>query len=335
MKFDYPYGALLWVALTCFFVIWSLRGLRRNSLEALEVSRAVFLGIRGTTWQSVILPQVWTALGFLCLALAAGNPYQRLGQRDQLKAAVDVLVLLDISESMTYEDLKPNRLEAAKDTLSRFAAKTVNDRLGLVVFAGEAYMQFPLTFDHALMHKVLPLIRPGQLKGGTAIGVAVAYGVERLKQSRDQAASQILVLLTDGDNTAGNISPEQALGMAKQENIRIYTLAIGKEGQVPVPIELQDFLGRKTKQYQMVTSNINHTLLQRLAHETQGKYYKVEDEGRLDLVLGDIQHLEKSKLPNVVPQENRHYLTIWFLLAGFVCWIIAFGLERVWMRAVP
>lgn len=332
MRFEEPIWIGISVALACIAFAIHLLWLRRRRFMQLEVSRVVFKRHQSLFF-GLHFPILFVLAGIITLGLALSKPYKAGGPVQDIKQGVDLMVLLDVSNSMLAEDFKPNRLEAAKETISSFTQNLINDRVGMVVYAGEAYVQFPLSFDHGLLKHFLPFIRTGQLKGGTAIGVALAYGVDRLKVSAQK--SRAIILLTDGDNNAGNISPEQAAQMAKAEGIPIYALGIGQEGQVPYPVEVRDFFGRTKKQYQMVNSMINHELLKDLAKTTNGKYFYVAERDTLPKVLSLIKKMEKAKLPSLKPQYRREYMDIPFLWATLLLFLLGMWVEKRWVRAVP
>lgn len=328
----------LWIWVSCGVALigWFVQEIRffRLAFKTASVSKLVFRRTRLSRWV-LRVPLLLTTLGIVAFGVALSKPYELAGQHNELRRGIDILVLLDVSGSMLIEDFKPNRLEAAKQTIEAFSQRLKNDRLGLIGYAGEAYMQYPLSFDHDLLSQFLPFIESGALKEGTAIGVALAYGVDRLKGAKSGRRSRILVLLTDGDNNAGSISPQQAAEMAVDEGIPIYSLALGQEGKVPFPVYSHGFFGRRQKQYQMVDSTINHSLLKVLSEQTGGQYYRVDEQRVLSNVFKDIQGIEKSKLPVIRPQQKRKYHDALFLWVAFVMFLVAFGFEKTKVRMVP
>jgi Ca-activated chloride channel family protein len=210
---------------------------------------------------------------------------------------IDILLTLDISDSMLIEDMAPhaNRMEAAKAVLSDFVKKRPGDRLGLVVFMGEAFTRMPLTLDHGLLLQSISELKPSRnIKMGTAIGSALATAVGRIKDS--DAKSRVVVFATDGESNSGTIDPETALTIAKGYGLKIYSIGIGRDGDAQLPIETIDAFGRKVKRYQPIHSSVNDELLGRMAQETGGKYYRATDGSALAKVFRDIDRLEKSKI---------------------------------------
>jgi Ca-activated chloride channel homolog len=282
-------------------------------------------------WQ---IPFLLFLAGCVVLGVAFSEPYKTKGDYQGLKQGIDVMILLDVSSSMLAEDFKPNRLEAAKKTIQSFSEKLINDRVGLIVYSGEAYIQYPLSFDHHLMAQFLSFVKSGFLKPGTAIGDALAHGVQRLKQSESKKRSRILILLTDGDHNAGTITPDQAAQLAKDEGIPIYSIAIGKQGQVPHPVYLRGFGGTQRKTYQMVQSRVNTELLEKIATTTGGEFYKVDESGMLASVFSKIQKIEKSKLPEIKPRTEIIYYDVHFLWLAFILLAASFLSELFWIRWV-
>ena len=205
------------------------------------------------------------------------------------------MIVLDISDSMLIEDMRPNRLEASKEVISQFIKKRTSDRIGLIVFSGESYTRVPLTLDYPLLLQSVKDVKiTRNIKMGTAIGVALANGVARLRDST--AKSRVMVFLTDGENNTGTIDPETALEIGRGYGIKIYSIGAGKDGDAQLPIESTDIFGRKVKRYQPIHSTVNDELLGKFASTTGGKYYRASDNGSLEKVFSDIDRLEKTKI---------------------------------------
>lgn len=209
---------------------------------------------------------------------------------------IDIMVTFDISDSMLIEDMAPiNRLESAKDTVKKFIEKRTSDRIGLVVFSGESYTRVPLTLDYPLLQKSVSEIETSRnIKMGTAIGVALANSVARLKDST--AKSRVVLFMTDGENNSGTIDPETALEIAKGYGIKIYSIGIGRDGQAQLPVILEDAFGRKIKRYRPMHSQVNEELLGRMASETGGKFWRATTSNALNEIFDEIDRLEKSKV---------------------------------------
>ncbi len=224
---------------------------------------------------------------------------------------IDIILAMDISSSMLAADLKPDRLEASKAVASDFVNGRPGDRMGLIVFSGETFTQVPLTTDHAMMLNMLNDMKCGMLEDGTAIGDGLASAINRLKDS--EAISKVVILLTDGDNNAGSIDPATAAEMAKLYGIRVYTIGAGTRGMAPYPV--QTFSGIK---YQQVPVNINEELLQQIADETGGKYFRAETKEKLQQIYDEIDKMERSKIEvNEFKRLHEEFypLVFWGLLA--------------------
>jgi Ca-activated chloride channel homolog len=225
---------------------------------------------------------------------------------------------------MRIEDMKPeNRLIAAKDVMTKFVRKRVSDRIGLVVFAGEAFTACPPTLDYEILLKALAEVLPEQIKQGTAIGVGLATAVARLKEST--AKSRVIVLLTDGENNSGTIDPATATDIAKGYGIKVYTIGIGQNGQAQLPIETVDAFGRKVKHYQPIHSSVNDELLTQIAESTGGKYYRAVDTDALRGVFSDIDRLEKTKIQTNQFTRYSEFFQQWLKWAVllYVCQFVA------------
>ncbi len=275
--------------------VWLLlRRLRRQPV-LLVPSVTAARSLRPSTWARLWwLPSALVAVALLLTALGLAGPRLRAAARRDLSVeGIDVVVAFDLSSSMLAADFRPkDRISVAKDVLKRFIESRQNDRIGLVVFAAEAYTQCPLTLDYAVLEELLDRVKTGVIQDGTAIGNAVATAVNRLRES--DAKSKVIILITDGDNNAGNISPLQAAQIAKDLGIKVFTILIGKGGMVPYPSGT-DIFGRTT--YQQVEIDVNPELLQQIAQTTGGTYYASTDRQTLEAGLQAVlDKLEKSKL---------------------------------------
>ncbi len=269
------------------------------------------------------LPTALMLASLGCAIVALARPQQADTKVKKNVEGIDIMLALDISDSMVIEDMPPyeNRIEAAKKICEEFVETRPNDRIGLVVFMGEAFTRVPLTLDHGLLLKSLKDLKISRnIKMGTAIGSGLATAVGRLRDST--ARSRVIVFATDGENNSGTIDPETALDIAKGYGIRIYTIGIGKDGDSQLPIESVDAFGRKVKRYQPIHSTINDDLLGRMAGETGGTYRRATEGNTLRRVFKDIDSLEKTKID--VSQYTKYaelfppWLTsaVWLLIAS-------------------
>ncbi len=243
------------------------------------------------------------------------------------------MMALDVSASMNIEDLADrSRIEVAKDTMEHFIKGRQNDRIGFVMFSGEPLTLAPPTLDYGLLLRALHQASIGVLKDGTAIGDGLALAVGHLKASK--AKSKIVILLTDGDNNLGQIDPATAGELAQGFGIRVYTIAIGREGRVKIPIRRRGLLGGEVTTYQWMENALNPELLQLIAKKTQGKFYRVTDESTLEKVFKEINQLEKSEIKakeKVRFDENFQFP----LRVGILLLLLVQLLERVAWRFLP
>lgn len=202
---------------------------------------------------------------------------------------IDIVMAIDLSGSMQAQDLKPNRLQAAIDVATEFVAGRRNDKMGLVVFAGESFTQCPLTTDQSVLINLFKAIPDIDLQDGTAIGMGLGTAVARIKDS--DAKSKVIILLTDGENNAGQITPETAAEMAKTFGIRVYTIGVGTNGTAPFPVQTAFGL-----RYQQVPVKIDEDLLRTIATNTGGEYFRATDNEALKAIYERIDQLEKTKI---------------------------------------
>jgi Ca-activated chloride channel family protein len=234
---------------------------------------------------------------------------------------------LDISGSMLAEDFKPNRLEAAKEVIDKFIQGRKNDRIGLVIFARESFTQCPLTIDYSVLRELLKQIKSGMLEDGTAIGIAIANGVNRLKDSKSK--SKIMILLTDGVNNAGEIDPITAAQIAKDYGIRIYTVGVGTRGKAPYP-----FMTPFGKQYQMVPVEIDENTLQQIAQITGGKYFRATDNRKLAEIYRAIDKMEKTRI-RVTSYRHASEKFYSYAAIGLLFLLIEILLSNTYLKSLP
>lgn len=257
------------------------------------------------------------ALALIAMIIALARPQSALSWQNTTTEGIDIVIASDISGSMLAEDFKPNRLEAGKNIAIDFIKDRPDDRIGLVIFSGEAFTQCPLTIDHDVLINLFGAIRNGMVDDGTAIGMGLATAVNRLKES--EAKSKVVILLTDGSNNGGSIPPVTAAEIAKKFNIRVYTVGIGTKGFAPYPV--QTAMG---VQYQKVPVDIDEGTLNKIAVITGGKYFRATNNEKLKSIYEQIDQLEKAKID--VTQYHRKtecflpfaIIALFLLLAEFI-----------------
>jgi Ca-activated chloride channel homolog len=272
--------------------------------------------------------------GLTLLAVALARP--QLGRTDSevTTEGVDIMLILDISESMQALDFKPdNRLAVAKQTIQEFIKKRDNDRLGLVVFAARAFTKCPLTLDHNVLATLVNEVTFTEFSNQTAIGTAIATAANRLKNS--PAKSKVMILCTDGANNAGEIPPLTAATAAKELGIKIYTIGIGKEGKVPMPMQMQNpFTGEVVQQVQMIESDLDEQTLVNIADATGGKYFRAQNAEKFKAIYDQIDKMEKTVIKTKIfaSFDERFYAWLW---AGFVLLVIEHLLQHTRFRRIP
>ena len=237
------------------------------------------------------------AIGFVILALARPRDVS-VSKRTKTNRGIDIVMAIDVSASMLARDLKPNRLEALKEVAIKFIDRRPNDRIGIVVYAGESFTQTPITSDKSIVKRTIFELRWGQLEGGTAIGMGLGSAVNRLKDS--QAKSKVIILLTDGVNNSGNIDPRTATELAKGLGIKVYTIGIGTNGLADFPWSKDPRTGVLNFRKQQV--EIDEALLKEIAAETEGKYFRATNNTKLKEIYDEIDKLEKTKI-----EEFKYY----------------------------
>jgi Ca-activated chloride channel family protein len=289
IKFAQP--QFFWLfALLPLMVAFHYFYLRKKRAPLTFSSLTNFTGVKPTLRQRINhLPLVLKMVAFSAVIIALARPQSYSSGQNVTTEGIDIIMALDISSSMLAEDLKPNRIEAAKKVASDFIDSRPNDRIGLVVFGGESFTQCPLTTDHAVLKNLLSGIQSGMLAEGTAIGEGLATAVNRIRNST--AKSKVIILLTDGVNNIGAIAPETAGEIAKTFNIRVYTVGVGTRGMAPYPFKTPFGI-----QYQNMEVQIDEGVLQKIADETDGKYFRATNTSKLKEIYASIDRLEKTKI---------------------------------------
>lgn len=329
-----PWAFLLFLPLI-MIVAWVIYNRRRRRptvlFSGLGLLKKAHKTIRS---RLVLLPFILKLLAIGLAVFALARPQRADTKVKRNVEGIDIMTVLDISDSMLIEDMTPvNRLEASKKTIKEFIEKRVSDRIGLVVFSGESYTRVPLTLDYPLLQKSLKEVETSRnIKMGTAIGVALANSVARLKDST--AKSRVVIFLTDGENNSGTIDPETALEIAKGYGIRIYSIGMGRDGQAQLPVYIQDARGRQIKRYRPIHSKINEDLLGRMAEETGGKFFRANTTEALEQVFQEIDSLEKTKIE---VNEFTRYAELFppYLQWSLMFYFASFFLGRTVLRRGP
>ena len=274
------------------------------------------------------LPFALRAAAFALLVVALARP-QDVEQNVRTNTeGIDIMLAIDVSGSMLARDFKPDRITAAKEVAGSFIADRYGDRIGLVAFAGEAFTQSPLTTDQSTLQTLLARIRSGLIEDGTAIGNGLATAINRLRES--EAKSKVIILLTDGVNSRGEIAPLTAAEIAKAQGIRVYTIGVGTEGMAPYPAI--DMFGNITFVNQKV--EIDEKTLTAISDMTGGKYFRATDKAKLKAIYDEINQLEKSKV-EVTEHVSYHELYLAWVLAALGLLLAEFLLANLVLKRIP
>lgn len=326
LTFAHPWF-LLGLVLVPLMVAWYIWRYRKQEAALQHSNLSLFDGIG----QSLRVRLRWLPYALRCLAVGAmvvalARPQSQLSRQEMTVEGIDVVLAMDISGSMLAEDFKPNRLEAAKKVAADFIEGRKNDRMGLVVFAGEAFTQVPLTIDHQVLLKQLGAVKSGLVRDGTALGDGLATAINRIKDS--QAESKVIILLTDGVNNQGSVDPLSAAEIAALYNIRLYTIGVGARGKAPFPF--RDQFGRV--HYQNIDVEIDEDLMKQMASATgDGQYFRATNRKALQEIFDQIDEMETSKIDVTQYAQTRDEHQPWLWLA-FIALALEALMRYVWMK---
>lgn len=304
-----------------------LGGRRSPTLGYSAVDTVLAAGAGQRPWARRIPPLLRT-LGLCALIVAAARPQTGLTSENVLTEGIDIVLVLDISTSMLAEDLEPNRLEAAKAVAADFVSGRRNDRIGLVAFAGEAFTQVPLTLDYSVVTSLLAELDPSMIEDGTAVGMGLATAVKRLQAS--EAASKVVVLLTDGRSNRGEVGAVTAARAAQALGVRVYTVGAGSQGTARVPVN-DPLRGRV---YANMRVDIDEETLREVARITGAQYFRATDTESLAAIYGEIDELERTEIEveNFTQYAERFGVP---LGAGLFLVLLELGLAQTALRRLP
>jgi Ca-activated chloride channel family protein len=272
-----------------------------------------------------LIPNSIFILSIIYIIISLARPQKSNEKVEKWSEGIDIMLVIDISESMQIEDFKPNRLESAKSVAKEFINGRFQDRIGLVVFSGESYSRCPLTTDYILLNEYVDEISFDLISSrGTAIGSAIAIATNRMRESKSK--SKVLILLSDGDNTAGNIDPVTSAQIAKAYGIKIYSIAIGKNGKVPFG---KDYFGRT----RYVENSLDEKNLREIATITNGKFYRASNNSSLENIFKVIDEFEKTEI-----KENRYKNTVdyyqYYLLWSIILFLFYILLKSTFINNI-
>lgn len=328
LRFAQPWF-LLGLLLVAGLIWWEIRSRRRE--RAAAFSSLSLLGDVKPSWRVRLrwLPKAARLLALAALVFAIARPQSGTASREITSEGIDIVLALDVSGSMKAEDFQPNnRLYVAKQVIRDFVKGRTNDRIGLVVFSGEAFTQCPLTLDYDVLATLIDKIDFGMIEDGTAIGTGLANALNRLREST--AKSKVVILLTDGVNNRGQIEPLTAAQVAKTLGVKVYTIGAGKPGNAMYPVEDPVF----GKRYISLPNEIDEELMQQIADMTGGRYYRAQSEQMLERIYKEISTLEKTE---VKVKEYVQYRDLfgWFAAFALGATVLSSVLAGTWFRTIP
>ncbi len=327
VEFANPQFLYLFLLLPVMALVhWKIRTKRRTDVRVPEFNS--FSDYRPTFRQRIgWLPLVCRFLAIAFIIIAIARPRSSSKGSNVTSEGIAIVLAMDVSTSMLAEDLRPNRIEAAKKVASDFIRERPTDLMGMVIFSGESFTQCPITSDHAVLLNLMDDIKSGVLEDGTAIGEGLATAITRIKDSK--AKSKVIILLTDGVNNKGQISPVTAGEIAKTFGIRVYTIGVGRNGTAPYPFQTPFGV-----QYQNVPVEIDEAIMQQISDATDGKYFRATDNNKLKQIYGEIDKMEKTK---VEVTEFRRYTEEYFpyALIAMIFFILEITLRLTLLKSLP
>lgn len=307
------------------YLLWYMM-YRKKSEPTMRVSDTFVYRFAPKSWRVRLMPlqMLLRIAAFVLIVLVLARPQTSDSWQNKSVEGIDIMLAIDVSTSMLAEDLKPNRLDAAKQVAAEFISGRPNDNIGLTIFAGEAFTQCPMTTDHSSLLNLLQNVRTdiaarGLIQDGTAIGMGLANAVSRLKESK--AKSKVVILLTDGSNNMGDLSPMTSAEIAKSLGIRVYTIGVGTNKVAPYPMPVAGGV-----QYVNIPVEIDTKTLSDIASATDGDFYRATNTGELHDVYKEIDKLEKSKLS--VTNFSKRYDAY----QPFAAWAVAVLLVELLLR---
>ena len=327
-RFEDPWMLLL-LGFVPALAWWYLAGAqrRRGSLTHPDAGGLAHAAGSGGRWLSH-LPAALRGLALVCLIVAFARPQTGVTGENVVAEGIDIVLALDISSSMLAEDLAPNRIEASREVAADFIEGRTNDRIGLVIFAGRAFTQAPLTLDYSVVTSLIGELEVGIIEDGTAVGMGLATAVKRLQAS--EAASKVVILLTDGRNNRGEIDPVTAAQAAQALGVRVYTVGAGARGTARVPVP-DPFGGQR---YVTTRVDVDEPVLREVAETTGGRYYRATDRESLEAIYDEIDELETTEIlvEDFTTYGERFPVP---LAAGLLFLLAEVVLGRTWLRTLP
>ena len=309
---------------------WYLLRLKKHEGEFNFSSFTLFKGIKSSgraKFRHVLFALRVIAFALIIAALA--RPQSRSSWKNSKTEGIDIMLSMDVSPSMLAKDFKPNRLDAAKDVIIDFIDARPNDRIGMIIFGGEAFTQCPLTSDHKVLKNMIPIIKVGMVEDGTAIGVGLATAVGRIKESK--AKSKVIILISDGVNNSGEVAPLTAADLAKTYGVRVYCIGIGTRGKALTPV------ARYTQdeyEYDYVDVDIDEKTMTEMSNMTGGKYFRATNKSSLKDIYAEIDKMEKTIISEKsFTNKAEHFLPLALMAA--ILLLVEFLLRFTLFKSIP
>lgn len=326
-------GYFLLLLLLIPYILWYFLYRRKNEpTMRMSDTKQYLYAPKSLRVRLIHLPMFLRCVSFVLIVCAMARPQTHNSWDNKTVEGINIMLAMDVSTSMLAEDLKPNRMEAAKDVAHEFISGRPNDNIGLTIFAGEAFTQCPMTTDHSSLLRLLQDTRTdiaarGLIQDGTAVGMGLANAVSRLKDSKSK--SKVVILLTDGSNNMGDISPMTAAEIARSLGIRVYTIGVGTNKVAPYPVPVAGGV-----QYVNIPVEIDTKTLKDIAQTTDGNFYRATNNKELKQIYQDIDKLEKNKM-NVKHFAKRYEAYQPFIIAAFLILLMEILLRITWLRKIP
>ena len=332
MEFANKEYLLLFLLLIPYIVWYFLY--RKKTEPTMRMSDTYAYQFAPKSWRirMIHLPMLLRVIALSMIILVLARPQTHTSWGGKTVEGIDIMLAMDVSTSMLAEDLKPNRIEAAKSVAGEFVSGRPDDNIGLTIFAGEAFTQCPMTTDHQSLLNLLHNVRTdiaarGLIQDGTAIGMGLANAVSRLKDSKTK--SKVVILLTDGSNNSGDLSPLTSAQIAKSLGIRVYTIAVGTNGVAPYPMQVGG-----TTQYVNMRADVDTQTLSQIAAQTDGNFYRATNTSELKKIYQDIDKLEKTKM-DVKKFSKRYEAYQRFALVAVIALLLELLLRQTVFRRIP
>ncbi|WP_462281353.1 vWA domain-containing protein [Salinivirga cyanobacteriivorans] len=321
---EYLYLLLLLIPMAAWYIFRRKKQNATLRVSSLSAFKQPYNRIK--EWARHSLP-VLRMITIIAVILIIARPQSTDNWEKQTTEGIDIIMALDVSSSMLARDLRPDRLDAAKDVAMQFINGRPNDRIGLTIFSGEAFTQCPLTTDHATLLNLFKDVKSGMIEDGTAIGLGLATSINRLRESN--ADSKVIILLTDGVNNRGEIDPVTAAELANTFGIRVYTIGVGSRGTAPYPVQTP--FGTQYKQMEV---EIDEATLQEMAQMTDGKYFRATSNSALKEIYDQIDQMEKTRIETKsFAKKQEEY--IWFAIIAAIALLTEAVLRATIFRTMP